>query len=269
MKSIHLTAHCFLATLVLACSAQNVQNVKHVGKQLTYAEVSVGAWRSNLATERHDIGMLIWNHPKYTRVDTNFVNYAVEFAKLNGEILPSISVDVGQVEDGSSDGYLQPAEIVFDGRGMTSTGWNVLSLQFLRPTAWDYFRDRTSGLAIFRLDSAPTVSRIVFNPDQNRIGVEFSEVLQGSLAPSPITIEGPEGELDCTFNWGVPHDRANVACVGPLPSEMTIRVKELRSSDGSTVTAVDGTPFSLTVNPSDQPIQLDGLNAWTPSLSMK
>lgn len=254
-----------LFTCVVLVSMQCcVEYVKYPGRDVTFAEVSVGSWRSNLAPEKREIGMAIWNQPKHKRVDTRFVNYVVEFAKLNGVPLQALSVDVAQLEDGSGDAYLQPAEIVFDGQGMTETGWNALSFSFLKETAWDYFKDKTAGTAFFRLDSAPVVARIVFNPDQSRIGVEFSEVVDGNTEPSPVKVEGPEGPLDCTFTWGVPKDRASVACTNPLPSVMTISVKEL-GVNGNAVTAVDGSPFSLTVNPSEQPVQLDGLTAWTPA----
>lgn len=262
-KTIKLLSRYLISGLLLGCT----QNVKHPGKEVTYADLSVGSWRSNLATEKRDIGMVIWNQSKYKPVEADFVNQIVESAKLNGVSLPALSVDTEQVADGSTDGYLQPAEIVFDGKKMTESGWNALSFKFSRETAWDSFNDRTSGSAAFRLDSAPAVSRLVFNPGENRIGVEFSEVVEGDEEPSPVIVEGPEGIMDCTFTWGVPHDRASVGCSKPFPATMTIRLKEGRlGNKGKPVTGVDGKPFELSVNQSEQPIQIDGLSAWIPPL---
>lgn len=97
--------------------------------------------------------------------------------------------------------------------------------------------------------------------------MEFSEVVEGEPDPSPIQVSGPAGTLSCVFAWGAPRNRASVSCIEPLPSPMIITVLDgFLSANGNPVTAVDGSPFHLSVTPAEQPLQVDGLRAWTPAI---
>ena len=253
-----------MATLVLSLIAFSCGETPRPDE--IFVDCSVAPWRSNLGSSRHDIGVLIWQEPSLEPVPEDFLRRLIEFAKLNGELVPALSSDFAQLEVFNGDGSRQPAEIVFDGAAARGSGWNVLSFEFGAPAAWNFFGDQVKASGPFRLDSAPSIVRLVFNPADKRIGVDFSEVVDGNEDASPIEIFGPEGKLNCNFRWGVPHDRAAVRCSEALPSSMTVQLLDgLLSANGNPVTAVDGSPFRIEVVPSELPLQLDGLHAWTPS----
>lgn len=240
---------CFVSVCSLVgCVVETKRPVK------TFVECSTGAWSSNLSEKSRSLGVLVWNEPHWSRVPDDFLSELAANATLNGQAVPILSTNAVQSDSGSGEGRLEPAEIVFDASSTTSTGWNVLALQFSSPVVWNSFDNQKNGASAFRVDSAPSIVRLVFSPAD--IDVEFSELIASNVTANPLVVTGPEGRLECTFAWGVPRDRATVTCLQPLPSAMTIE---------SDFASVEGSNFKLDVTPSELPLQLDGLRTWVPA----
>lgn len=251
----------FSTCLILACS----NNVRPLDKPPIHIELSTGAWAS-----RVDIGegliSIVAQEGKSAlgRVPQAYLDELVESATLTtadgtSQVITPVRQDFSQPEL-PSGGY-QAAEIVFDSMAASSSGWNMLSFQLNRKTAWGGFEDRSALFAPFRVDSAPAVVRLTFH--RNSIDVRFSEPLEIRDAGNPFSVEGANGALGCTMTFTTGFDYATLSCAEPLPPTVTIAMKDgYLAAEGGEVRALDGAPFAVTVDLRTLPRNLEQAPTW-------
>lgn len=257
----------FSTCLILACS----NNVRPLDKPPIHIELSTGAWAS-----RVDIGegliSIVAQEGKSAlgRVPQAYLDELVESATLTtadgtSQVITLVRQDFSQPEL-PSGGY-QAAEIVFDSMAASSSGWNMLSFQLNRKTAWGGFEDRSALFAPFRVDSAPAITRISFYEDTRSVLVSFSEAVETLSSGNPFTVDGPSGEVACDLTFTSGTADATLDCAQSLPSTVTITLKDgYLASAGGDVRAVDGSPFVATINTETLPQQWDRTPTWEAAL---